>query len=132
MLTYAQQSKEQAKIEQDKLAKRIQEFRTQSELDQLQASNNLATSSNAVRVNGYCMDAYKSKDAIILATSKGEVSWLLTVCYQKLSAFLVMNKCMSDQRPSLPFTAKINVVCLQTMLWRGQAWLAFTTQTTFC
>lgn len=74
MLTYAQQSKEQAKIEQDKLAKRIQEFRTQSELNQLQASNNLATSSNAIGVNAYCMDAYKNKDAIILATSKGEVS----------------------------------------------------------
>ncbi|XP_042053285.1 ADP-ribosylation factor GTPase-activating protein AGD4-like [Salvia splendens] len=73
VLTYAQQSKEQAKIEQDKLSKRIQEFMTQSELNQLQASNNLATSSNAVMVNGYCMDAYKSKDAIILATSKGEV-----------------------------------------------------------
>ncbi|KAG6429396.1 hypothetical protein SASPL_107447 [Salvia splendens] len=73
VLTYAQQSKEQAKIEQDKLAKRIQEFRTQSELDLLQASNNLATSSNAVGLNGYRVDAYKSKDAIILATSKGEV-----------------------------------------------------------
>lgn len=72
-MTFAQQSKEQAKIEQDKLAKRIQEFRTQSELKQ-QASNNLAISSKAVGVNGYGMDAYKTTEAIILATSKGEVS----------------------------------------------------------
>ncbi|KAI3467955.1 hypothetical protein Pfo_024618 [Paulownia fortunei] len=73
VLTYAQQSKEQANIEQDKLAKRIQEFRTQSELNQLQASNKLATSSNAIGMNGLGMSAYKSMDAIMLATAKGEV-----------------------------------------------------------
>lgn len=38
VLTYAQQSKEQSKIEQDRFARRIQEFRTQSELDSQQAS----------------------------------------------------------------------------------------------
>lgn len=80
MLTYAQQSKEQSKIEQDKLAKRIQEFRTQSEMSQLQAPNNVEVSSNAIGVNGYGMDAYKNMDAIILATSKGEVSCFRTVC----------------------------------------------------
>lgn len=73
MLTFSQQSKEQAKIEQDKLAKRIQEFRTQSELNQ-QASNSLAISSKAIGVNGYSMDTYKTAESIILATSKGEVS----------------------------------------------------------
>lgn len=87
MLTYAQQSKEQAKIEQDKLAKRIQEFRTQSELNQLQASNNLATSSNAVGLNGYRVDAYKSKDAIILATSKGEVSCVANSLLSEIEYF---------------------------------------------
>ncbi|KAL3650645.1 ADP-ribosylation factor GTPase-activating protein agd4 [Castilleja foliolosa] len=72
VLTYAQQSKEQAIIEQDKLAKRIQEFRTQSELDQLQASDKVATP-NAIVMNGFGMSAYKSMEAIMLATAKGEV-----------------------------------------------------------
>ncbi|CAN8245019.1 unnamed protein product [Cochlearia groenlandica] len=39
VLTYAQQSKEQSKIEQDRFARRIQEFRTQSELDNQQVSD---------------------------------------------------------------------------------------------
>ncbi|KAL7090747.1 hypothetical protein ACP275_12G060200 [Erythranthe tilingii] len=73
VLTYAQQSKEQANIEQDKLAKRIQEFRTQSELNELQASSKLATSSNSIGMNGYGMTSYKSMEAINLATAKGEV-----------------------------------------------------------
>ncbi|KAL8534833.1 hypothetical protein ACS0TY_010748 [Phlomoides rotata] len=73
VLTYAQQSKEQAKIEQDKLAKRIQEFRTQSELSQSQASDKLPTSSNAVGMNGFGMSTYKNMETITLATSKGEV-----------------------------------------------------------
>ncbi|KAK6160547.1 hypothetical protein DH2020_003928 [Rehmannia glutinosa] len=72
VLTYAQQSKEQAIIEQDKLAKRIQEFRTQSELNQLQASSKLPTS-NSIPMNGFGMSAYKSMEAIMLATAKGEV-----------------------------------------------------------
>ncbi|CAA6655778.1 unnamed protein product [Spirodela intermedia] len=38
VLTYTQQSKEMTSIEQDKLAKRIQEFRTQAELDSLKSS----------------------------------------------------------------------------------------------
>ncbi|PIN01396.1 hypothetical protein CDL12_26095 [Handroanthus impetiginosus] len=73
VLTYAQQSKEQANIEQDKLAKRIQEFRTQSELNQLQASDRLATSSNPIGMNGIGIGAYKNMDPIMLTTSKGEV-----------------------------------------------------------
>ncbi|KAK6931850.1 Arf GTPase activating protein [Dillenia turbinata] len=40
VLTYAQQSKEVANVEQDKLARRIQEFRTQAELDNLRVSVN--------------------------------------------------------------------------------------------
>ncbi|KAK4413665.1 ADP-ribosylation factor GTPase-activating protein AGD4, partial [Sesamum alatum] len=73
VLTYAQQSKEQANVEQDKLAKRIQEFRTQSELNQLQASHKLATSSNSIAMNGFGMTAYKSMEAIMLATANDEV-----------------------------------------------------------
>ncbi|VVA90896.1 unnamed protein product [Arabis nemorensis] len=48
ILTYAQQSKEQSKIEQDRLARRIQEFRTQSELD----SQQLAADAEPSGVNG--------------------------------------------------------------------------------
>ncbi|GER55885.1 Arf-GAP with GTPase [Striga asiatica] len=82
VLTCALQSKEQAMIEQDKLAKRIQEFRTQSELNHLQACGKLPTS-NAIGMNGFGMSAYKSTEAIMLAASKGEVScfrydWPLT------------------------------------------------------
>lgn len=75
VLTYAQQSKEQAKIEQDKLEKRIQEFRTQSELSQSQASDKLPPPSSAVGMNGFGMSAYKNMETITLATSKGEVSY---------------------------------------------------------
>ncbi|KAK4484120.1 hypothetical protein RD792_011340 [Penstemon davidsonii] len=72
VLTYAQQSKEQAKTEQDKLAKRIQEFRTQSELAELQASNNLESSSNVIGMNRFGMSAHKRMEAIMPSTAKGE------------------------------------------------------------
>lgn len=71
VLTYAQQSKEQANIEQDRLAKRIQEFRTQSELAQMQAFDNLAASANAMSTNAFGMSAYKSMEAIMKSTTKG-------------------------------------------------------------
>ncbi|XP_060669385.1 ADP-ribosylation factor GTPase-activating protein AGD4 isoform X3 [Ziziphus jujuba] len=72
VLTYAQQAKEQAKVEQDKLAKRIQEFRTQAELDSLQASSNLEPPS----VDGVCafgLSSYKNVEAIMQSTTTGEV-----------------------------------------------------------
>ncbi|CAA0807139.1 ADP-ribosylation factor GTPase-activating protein AGD2 [Striga hermonthica] len=72
VLTCALQSKEQAMIEQDKLAKRIQEFRTQSELNQLQACGKLPTS-NAIGMNGFGMSACKNTEAIMLSAAKGEV-----------------------------------------------------------
>ncbi|KZV49385.1 hypothetical protein F511_10925 [Dorcoceras hygrometricum] len=75
VLTYAQQSKEQANIEQDRLAKRIQEFRTQSELAQMQASKNLAASASAMGTNAFGMSAYKSMESIMQSTTKGEVSY---------------------------------------------------------
>ncbi|XP_010492053.1 PREDICTED: ADP-ribosylation factor GTPase-activating protein AGD4-like [Camelina sativa] len=53
ILTFAQQSKEQSKIEQDRLARRIQEFRTQSELDSQQLAANAEPSGvNGNRVGG--------------------------------------------------------------------------------
>lgn len=79
VLTYAQQSKEQANIELDRLAKRIQEFRTQSELAQMQASDNLAASASAMSTNAFGMSAYKSMEAIMQSTTKGEVSFFSKV-----------------------------------------------------
>ncbi|XP_057477534.1 ADP-ribosylation factor GTPase-activating protein AGD4-like isoform X2 [Actinidia eriantha] len=73
VLTYAQQSKELASIEQDNLAKRIQEFRTQAELDQFLASSNVEASTNAVGTNGVGLSSYKSIEAIMHSTAKGEV-----------------------------------------------------------
>lgn len=73
ILTYAQQTKEMANSEQDRLAKRIQEFRTQEELDNLRASSNVeaTTSVNGVHVVG--TSSYKDIQALMQATSKGEV-----------------------------------------------------------
>ncbi|KAM7484801.1 hypothetical protein LguiA_000810 [Lonicera macranthoides] len=73
VLTYAQQSKELANSEQDKLAKRIQEFRTQAEMDQLRASSNVGTSTTAVGINGVGMSSNKNIDALMQSTANGRV-----------------------------------------------------------
>lgn len=69
MLTYAQQSKEKATIEQDRLAKRTQEFMTETEMKEA-VPNNLAP----VSVNGVGMSSDKNIDAIMQSTTKGTVS----------------------------------------------------------
>lgn len=71
-MAYAQQSKEQANVEQDRLAKRIQEFRTQEELDHMRASSNMETSTSIVGTNGANMNSHKTIEAI-MNTAKGEV-----------------------------------------------------------
>ncbi|XP_076890544.1 ADP-ribosylation factor GTPase-activating protein AGD4-like isoform X2 [Bidens hawaiensis] len=68
VLTYAQQSKEQASIEQDRLAKRIQEFKTEEEMKEA-VPNNLGHGS----VNGIRMSSDKNIDAIMQSTTKGTV-----------------------------------------------------------
>ncbi|PHT81220.1 ADP-ribosylation factor GTPase-activating protein AGD4, partial [Capsicum annuum] len=73
VLTYAQQSKEQASIEQDKLAKRIQEFRTQAELNHLRGSSNLGTSTSSIASNGVGMNSDKNIDAIMQSSAEGAV-----------------------------------------------------------
>lgn len=73
ILTYAQQSKEQSKIEQDRLARRIQEFRTQSELD----SQQLAASAEISSVNGNRVVGtfpYKNTDTSLTADKEVSVS----------------------------------------------------------
>ena len=75
MLTYAQQSKEQASIEQDRLAKRIQEFRTQAEMTESVPSN-LGATTTYVSGNGVGMSSDKNIEAIMQSTAKGMVSFL--------------------------------------------------------
>ncbi|XP_031395667.1 ADP-ribosylation factor GTPase-activating protein AGD2-like isoform X2 [Punica granatum] len=74
VLTYAQQSKEMAIVEQDKLAKRIQEFRTQTEYESSQDS---ATVDDSMIGNGiHAVDVSscnKTIEAIMQSSSNGEV-----------------------------------------------------------
>ncbi|XP_022150044.1 ADP-ribosylation factor GTPase-activating protein AGD2-like isoform X3 [Momordica charantia] len=63
VLTYAQQSKELANIEQDKLAKRIQEFRTQAQLDNLEASNSIDPSVVSDGIHGSGISSYRNVEA---------------------------------------------------------------------
>ncbi|XP_020214374.1 ADP-ribosylation factor GTPase-activating protein AGD4 [Cajanus cajan] len=75
VLTYAQQSKELANVEQDKLAKRIQEYRTQAELENTRASSNYTETmpgSDGTHVVG--LNSYRSfESGIQSAATKGEV-----------------------------------------------------------
>jgi Arf-GAP/coiled-coil/ANK repeat/PH domain-containing protein len=68
VLTYAQQSKELANIEQDKLAKRIQEYRTQTELD------NTEPLLGADGTHPAGLHSYKSFEAGVQSATKGEAS----------------------------------------------------------
>ncbi|KAG2302581.1 hypothetical protein Bca52824_031232 [Brassica carinata] len=72
VLTDAQQSKEQSKIEQDRFEKRIQEFRTQSELDSQQVSAK-AEPSNVDGNHVYRTIPYKNVEATSIATADKEV-----------------------------------------------------------
>ncbi|CAN1297713.1 ADP-ribosylation factor GTPase-activating protein AGD4 [Linum perenne] len=73
VLTYAQQSKEHASIEQDKLAKRIQEFRTQSELDSIQASSNLEPSTSGESFAGHSISSYRNVEGFMQCSTNGEI-----------------------------------------------------------
>lgn len=73
VLTYAQQSKELANAEQDRLEKRIQEFRTQAEIDTLRASNNLEPSTSAGGIQVIGMNSDKNIEAIMQSSTNGEI-----------------------------------------------------------
>ena len=75
VLTYTQQSKEMAIIEQDKLAKRIQEFRTQVELDNLRSSSNMEASTNGDGIHVVGVGSYKSIEALMQSTANGKVPY---------------------------------------------------------
>ncbi|XP_057247702.1 ADP-ribosylation factor GTPase-activating protein AGD4 isoform X2 [Beta vulgaris subsp. vulgaris] len=74
VLTYAQQSKEVANAEQDKLARRMQEFRTQVEMDNIRAASNTeaSTSIDCTRPVGMG-SSYKDIEAIMKSTTNGMV-----------------------------------------------------------
>ena len=73
-MTYAQQAKELANAEQDRLEKRIQEYRTQAEIDSLRASSNIEPSKSASGIHAIGMNADKNIEAIMQSSTNGEVS----------------------------------------------------------
>ncbi|XP_034201248.1 ADP-ribosylation factor GTPase-activating protein AGD2-like isoform X4 [Prunus dulcis] len=73
VLTYAQQSKEQSTVEQEKLHKRIQEFRTQAELDSVRASSNIEPSAAVDGNRAFGLASYKNIDAIMQSSANGKV-----------------------------------------------------------
>lgn len=77
MLTYAQQSKEQSTVEQDKLHKRIQEFRTQAELDSLRASSNFEASAGVDGHRAFGLTSYKNVEPIMQTFENGKVTELV-------------------------------------------------------
>ncbi|KAF2950714.1 hypothetical protein DAI22_01g207716 [Oryza sativa Japonica Group] len=73
VLTYAQQSKEMAINEQDKLAKRIQEYRTQEEIANLRMASNVDTSTSGDGIHVVGLQSYKKIEALMQSTANGEV-----------------------------------------------------------
>ncbi|GJM85597.1 hypothetical protein PR202_ga02065 [Eleusine coracana subsp. coracana] len=73
VLTYAQQSKEVAANEQDKLAKRIQEFRTQEEIANVRMASNVDTSTSGDGIHVVGLQSYKNIEALMQSTANGEV-----------------------------------------------------------
>ncbi|PKA65649.1 ADP-ribosylation factor GTPase-activating protein AGD2 [Apostasia shenzhenica] len=73
VLAYAQQSKEMANAEQDKLARRIQEFRTQAELASLRALSHADTSTSGDGVHIIGSNSHKNIEALMQSTANGPV-----------------------------------------------------------
>lgn len=73
ILTYTQKSKEMTRIEHDNLARRIQEYRTQEELDSLRSPRNTAGQANGDGIHIVGVNSYKSIEALMLSSAKGEV-----------------------------------------------------------
>lgn len=79
VLAYAQQSKEMANAEQDKLERRIQEFRTQAELASLRASSHAETSTSGDGIRLVGSNSYKSIEALMQqSAANGPVMVVLT------------------------------------------------------
>ncbi|XVE91792.1 hypothetical protein REPUB_Repub01dG0042200 [Reevesia pubescens] len=73
VLTYAQQAKELANAEQDRLEKRIQEFRTQAEIDSLRASSNIESSTGSGGIHVIGLNSDKNIEAIMQSSTNVEV-----------------------------------------------------------
>ena len=74
VLTYAQQSKEVANSEQDILARRIQEFRTQVEMDNLRVTSHTEASTSIDNTRPVGMgSSFRDVEAIMLSTPNGTV-----------------------------------------------------------
>ncbi|KAG0533962.1 hypothetical protein BDA96_04G237600 [Sorghum bicolor] len=73
VLTYAQQSKQMAVSEQDKLAKRIQEFRTEEEIANVRMASNVDTSTSGDGIHVVGLQSYKTIEALMQSTANGEV-----------------------------------------------------------
>lgn len=62
-----------ASIEQDKLAQRIQEFRTQVALSNLRSSSNIEASTSGDGIHVVGINSYKNIEALMQSTAQGEV-----------------------------------------------------------
>lgn len=74
VLTCAQQYKELASAKQDNLARKIQEFRTEAEMNSLKSSGNLVASGNVDSIHTADANSYKGIKAIMLSAADGEVN----------------------------------------------------------
>ena len=59
--------------EQDKLAKRIQEFRTQEEIANLRMASNVNTSTSGDGIHVVGLQSYKKIEALMQSTANGQV-----------------------------------------------------------
>jgi Arf-GAP/coiled-coil/ANK repeat/PH domain-containing protein len=66
-----------ANVEQDKLAKRIQEFRTQTELENIRASSNMEHSAGTNSILAVGMSSYRNVEAIMQSTNGQVINWFL-------------------------------------------------------
>lgn len=66
-----------ANVEQDKLAKRIQEYRTQTELENIRASSNMENSAGTNSILAVGMSSYRNVDAIRQSTNGQVIDWFL-------------------------------------------------------
>ncbi|KAJ4772219.1 hypothetical protein LUZ62_020188 [Rhynchospora pubera] len=73
VLTYAQQTKEMASLEQEKLETRIHEFRTQAELANLKPPSNSDTSNTGDGIHVVGVHSYKKIEELMQSSSNGEV-----------------------------------------------------------
>ncbi|XP_042440790.1 ADP-ribosylation factor GTPase-activating protein AGD2-like isoform X2 [Zingiber officinale] len=73
ILTYTQQTKEMINAENEKLEKRIQEFRTQNELANLRSSSNVVATTSGDGIHVVGVKSYKNIEALINSTVNEEV-----------------------------------------------------------